>query len=187
MAGLRSERAEMAFSALGWGLQALHSDRGSCRKSLYLDVGGKPCWEGEAKEGTKLLLEAAPQHSHLLPVQDPSHCWGPSPPAPHRPILISQTSTQASLPPRLPLGSHPVRLQTPSCPFIAFLGTQTVLVIQLHQCKCLMDFYISTEQSAPQRTGFVPASWVPNRARYRVVSHQPFGIPTCTMSLHKTH
>lgn len=92
MAGLRSERAEMAFSALGWGLQALHSDRGSCRKSLYLDVGRRDhqsCWEGEPKEGTKLLLAAAPQHSHLLPMRDPSHCWGPPPPAPHHPILIS--------------------------------------------------------------------------------------------------
>ena len=41
MAGLRSERAEMAFSPLGLGVQALHSDRGSCKKSLYLDVEGE--------------------------------------------------------------------------------------------------------------------------------------------------
>ena len=39
MAGFRSERAEMAFSALACGLHALHSDSGSCRKSLYLDEG----------------------------------------------------------------------------------------------------------------------------------------------------
>lgn len=38
---MRSERAEMAFSPLGLGVQALHSDRGSCKKSLYLDVEGE--------------------------------------------------------------------------------------------------------------------------------------------------
>lgn len=96
MAGLRSERAEMAFSPLGCGRQLLHSDSGSCRKSLYLGAGRgghQPCCEAEAgKEPATcsrapgplpLLRSLAPS----LPSSHPRHrtlpraalLWGPRP------------------------------------------------------------------------------------------------------------
>ena len=100
---MRSERAEMAFSPLGLGLQALHNDRGSCRKSLYLDAEREETsvvrGAGEAR-----LLAAAPhpaaclQRARLPPAAWASVTTSPFSWSLHRP---HSASALPSLPPSL--------------------------------------------------------------------------------------
>lgn len=92
-----------------------HAGKGKPRR------GPNSSWQQRPNTATCFLCKTLPLLGSLAP-------------APRRPILIIQTSTQASLRPRLAPGSRPVRLQTPSCPFIAFLGTHTVLGTQPLQC-----------------------------------------------------
>lgn len=84
MAGLRSERAEMAFSPLGCGRQLLHSDSGSCRKSLYLGAGRgghQPCCEAEAGKEPATCSRAPGPLPLLrsLTAVIPSSSFGPCP------------------------------------------------------------------------------------------------------------
>lgn len=164
---MRSERAEMAFSALGWGSQALHSDRGSCRKSLYLHVGREapsvvPARGGHGGDQTP-PGNSPPAQPPASNVPRSLPLLGSLTPSPYHPMLIAQ----ASLPPGLPLGSHPIRIETPPCPFIAFLGTQRVLVTHPHQCEVFDGFLHLHGTQRPHPRGqwgtcFVPVSPVPN-------------------------
>lgn len=127
---MRSERAEMAFSPLGCGRQLLHSDSGSCRKSLYLGAGRgghQPCCEAEAGK-------------------EPATCSRA--PGPLTAVIPSSSSDLAPGSP--PLGPpSQVRLETPSRPLKALLGMQTALVTHPQRRESPMDSCISRGQGAP--------------------------------------
>lgn len=136
---MRSERAEMAFSPLGCGRQLLHSDSGSCRKSLYLGAGRgghQPCCEAEAGK-EPATCSRAPGPLPLL------RSLAPSPPPSH--------PRHSDLAPGSPPLGPPsqVRLETPSRPLKALLGTQTALVTHPQRRESPMDSCISRGQGAP--------------------------------------
>lgn len=100
---MRSERAEMAFSPLGLGVQALHSDRGSCKKSLYLDAEGE---ETPVVLGGGRLDSKQQPHKPATCVQCANLDFRHLPPSAGHSTPITQPLALPSLPRGVPLGPH---------------------------------------------------------------------------------
>lgn len=117
----------------------MHSDRGSCRKSLYLDVGREGA-SGVPGRGGRGPQAGSPKWASLT-----LHLFIPCP---------------SSHPLRRPFPWGPPsrpRRDAPSYPCIAFLGAQRALAMHPHQCECLMDLASPTARVlAPC---FVPFLW----------------------------